>query len=172
VADEKVAQTYFPTKVGAKWEYEYDGKKETEEVTAVKKENDSFIVTVHRVDGFGSKSKTELKVAKDGLFRLTGGPAVEHPPMWLLKLPHKAGARWETWTGAQGHGDSEVKAFGPEKVKVPAGTFEAIRTETIYPQTAPEDIVGKFWYAPGVGLVKQTYGKYVRVLKSFSPGKD
>lgn len=173
LADVKDSQTYFPTKVGTKWVYSYDGKDETEEITAVEKKDESLIVTVRRVDGFGKKSDSQLKVSKEGLFRLTGGPAVTHPPMWLLKLPHKEGAKWKTFTGAFGMLESEVTAHGPEKVDVPAGKFEAIRIETQYPDKAGDDwIVGRCWYSRGVGLVKRTHGDYVRVLKSFTPGKD
>jgi hypothetical protein len=158
--------------VGAKWVYGYDGKEEAEVVTAVEKKDTSLIVTVQRVDGFGRKSDSQVRVSKDGLFRLTGGPAVKHPPMCLLKLPHKAGAKWETFTGAWDMFESTVTAHGPEKIEVPAGKFEAIRVETKFPQREGDSIVGKYWYAPGVGLVKQTYGGYVRVLKSFTAGKE
>jgi hypothetical protein len=177
VADEKDSKTYFPTKVGAKWVYSLDGKEETEAVTAVEKKDETLIVTVHRVEAFGRQLDLLVKVSKDGLFQLTGGPAVKHPPMWILKLPHKTGATWDTWLGAQGGGDNTMTAYGPEKIKVPAGEFEAIRVETKF-TVVDGSIVAKYWYAPGVGLVKETVGDKktvghkVRVLESFTPGKD
>ena len=170
-ADEQDSKSYFPTKVGAKWVYSLDGKEETEAVTAVEKKSETLIVTVHRVDEFGRQSDFLVKVSKDGLFQLTGGPAVKHPPMWLLKLPYKAGATWETWLGAWGFGENTMTAYRPEKLKVPAGEFEAIRVETKFPGEEGS-IVAKYWYAPRVGLVKKTVGDHVRVLKSFTPGKD
>lgn len=163
---------YFPTKIGAKWVYEYDGKEETEEITHVEKKDSSFIVTVHRVNRFGKSSDSKLNVSTEGLVRLTGGPAVVHPPMQLLKLPHKAGQDWETHTGAWLGPKGTLTAFGPEKVRVPAGKYEAIRVETRFLQTHAESVLAKYWYAPNVGLVKEQYGDHVRVLKSFLPGKD
>jgi len=164
--------SYFPTKVGAKWVYDLDGKDITQEITAVKSRGDNVLVTVLRVDQFGTKREAQIKITKKGLFQLTGGPADIHPPMWLLKLPHRDGAKWETFTGAAGTLASTVTAHGAENIEVHAGKFEAIRTETIYPNKVGPNIVGKEWYAPGIGLVKEVFGEHVKVLKSITPGKD
>lgn len=172
-ADEQRGTTvYFPTKVGTKWTYDSDGKEQIETVTAVEKKDGATIVTVELKDEFGRKSQFKMRASEQGLFQLTGvGFATKHPPSCLLKLPHEAGQRWEAYTGARGSGFGTLTAFGPEKIKVPAGEFEAIRVETTFPQFDKDDTVAKYWYAPKVGLVKYEFDKQVRVLKSFRAAK-
>src|SRR5262249_8826729 len=130
-----------------------------------------------------------MKVSASGLYALgmdTGKDSVVcEPAVCLLKLPHKDGARWEvasTRTFKSGFSvkdSSKFTAYGPEEVKVPAGTFKAIRVVSI-----PADGTGwpsTVWYAPGVGVVRSTSEvrlggerpKSVEsVLKSFTPAKD
>src|SRR6266851_326240 len=119
---------YYPTKLGAKWVYDLNGKEETETITAVEKKEGAFLITVHKVDEFGREEDVEMKLAADGLFILTGLAKI-HPPSHVLKLPHKAGATWETYTGAWPLWTSEFTAHGPERIEVPAGKFDAIRVE-------------------------------------------
>jgi hypothetical protein len=149
-----------------------DATEQSETITKVEVKGKAVIVRVHRVDEFGSESDSDLKISEEGLFRLTGGPGVKHPPMHLLKLPYKRGEKWETYMGAWIISDNTLTAYGPEEVKVPAGTFKAIRVETEFPQRGKKGLLAKYWYAPNVGLVKQVYGNHVRVLKSFTPGKN
>jgi hypothetical protein len=96
-----------------------------------------------------------LRVAPDGLHVVGSAVADWDPPQCLLKLPHKDGQRWEsavTMTEKKGGFKSTTRykmaAFGPEEVKVPAGTFACIRVEEENDRTCTT------WYAPGVGVVK------------------
>ena len=168
------ASLYFPTTVGSKWVYDLDDKDETETITAVEKKEGAFLVTVQKVDQFGKESFIEMKVADDGIFMLSG-LADKHPPSHRLKLPHKASATWETYTGAWPLGTSKFTAHGPEQIEVPAGKYEAIRVESQNAAKMGPDIRRTYWYAPGIGLVKYTsdHGKIklVRTLKSFTLGK-
>lgn len=172
-ADEQGPALYFPTTVGAKWIYDLDGKEESETLTAIESKGMAIVATIQRIDEFGKKREYKMRLSKDGLFQLSGvGFATKHGPSCRLKLPHKPGQQWEAYTGARGGGFGTLTAFGPEKIKVPAGEFEVIRVETLFPQLDGDDVIGKFWYAPRVGLVKYECGKYVRVLKSFASGKQ
>jgi hypothetical protein len=57
-----------------------------------------------------------------------------------------------------------------EKIKVPAGEFTAFPVGRVYNPPRGADVV--YWYADGVGLVKQTRnGKPEQELKSFTAGK-
>jgi hypothetical protein len=86
----------------------------------------------------------------------------------VLKLPHKPGQSWIV--EVFGH-KRTMTAHGPEKVKVPAGEFDAIRVEQ-RDELAPDQNL-THWYAPGVGLVKEVRGKKsLVVLNSFTPSKD
>jgi hypothetical protein len=69
------------------------------------------------------------------------------------------------------------KAHGPEKVAVPAVTFEAIRVEWwITLAGVPQPVaVRTEWYSQGVGLIKRRDHLTAEedfVLKSFPLGKD
>jgi hypothetical protein len=60
---------------------------------------------------------------------------------------------------------------GVERVRVPAGEFDAVRVDQMQAQypTAPAQTR---WYARGVGKVKHTCAGIDISLKSFPPGKD
>ena len=113
----------------------------------------------------------EMKVGADGLTELAEGPDEIHPPMHRLKIPFESGKKWKTYTGGWMQFNGMMTAYGPEQVIVPAGTFEAIRVETEYPQRSGKSITAKYWYAPQTGVVKYVYGDHTRVLKSFTAGK-
>jgi DUF3108-like len=166
--------------VGAKWTYRTGDREETFVVTGVKeKEKDGTrVVSVGRViDGRLAPAK-EVKLTGEGVFVVAEGGKERDTPLPLLELPAKPGDKWEV--DARGPGNVPVKwrraVGGPEKVKVPAGTFEAIRVEHTYtvPGTdgRPDVVVLTLteWFAHGVGLVRKASGdKEVGVLKSFTP---
>ena len=61
-----------------------------------------------------------------------------------------------------------------DTVKVPAGTFRAVRVETVC-TNIEKNVICSYtsWYAPGVGLVRYAYDNgSTRDLISFTPGKD
>ena len=64
--------------------------------------------------------------------------------------------------------------YGPERVEVPAGRFEAIRVEVEWP-FGGGTMRRVTWYAPGVGPVRRTLqasgAEMVEVLKAFQPGR-
>jgi hypothetical protein len=77
-----------------------------------------------------------------------------------------AGEPWGRATGT-------AKASGPERVVVPAGTYRAVRVDMEMPYIDGRKGMAKrsYWYAPGVGRVKDVADGEVTVLKSFTPGK-
>jgi hypothetical protein len=118
-----------------------------------------YATLILTVSGGGRADLVETKVS----------PLV--PPVRLLKLPAKAGDEWD---GQMPGGARLSYTVGkPERVKVPAGEFEAVPVALV--RTLPGGYSDKFryWYAPGVGPVKWTAGTGDEfVLKSFTPGKD
>jgi hypothetical protein len=96
------------------------------------------------------------------------------PPLCLLKLPHKDGARWEYRCPPQPGGLVAIKAMntahGVEDIEVPAGKFEAIRVD--HRGTSNGKLSSAtFWYAPEVGLVKMVAEGIVQELTSVEPRK-
>jgi hypothetical protein len=156
---------YFPTKVGAKWVYDEDG---TEKIFAVVKVEEGRLwktVYTERCLPDGNVRYQTMRVSPYGLVQLREWENEWSPPIQLLKLPPGPDTKWfpiseDPWT-----------VHGPERVKVPAGTYDAVRVDVLGRSNGPREMCS-CWYAPGVGLVKATIGEQtVKVLKSFEPGK-
>ncbi len=181
VPGDKKEPAYFPTAVGAKAEYEHDSGTQTRTVTAVEDKDGAKLVTVEIdrtfADGLRDRYTTTTRVAADGVYYVGDSLFDRDGPLLLLKLPHRDGATWQVdsavrlkWETSKSTDRYSCKAFGPEEVRVPAGTFKAIRVEQRGNMTV--------WYAPSVGEVKvrtvSTRTRMIRdmVLKSFKPGKQ
>ncbi len=170
---------YFPTKVGTKLVYQAEGEKHerVEVVMEVEDKDGAKIVTM----GFLSRGKVEphnvVSVSDKGLCIVDTNVSDLDEPMWLLKLPHKDGNKWDfvIAPAAIGKWKGTAVASGPDKVEVPAGKFEAIRVELDITFAGDRTRITT-WYAPGVGNVKEIhkseFNERVEVLKSFTPGKD
>jgi hypothetical protein len=169
---------YFPTTVGTKWVYQEGIRQRTEVVTEVEGKGATKVVFV----GLEEKGKVlpwvNVEVSRRGLFRVWCRGNKDDPPHPWLKLPVEGGGEWaydDIGLGGRILGKVRATASGPEEVEVPAGTYRAIRVEMSWPARgglgdwAPS--TSTRWYAPGVGLVKQTGPSYEEVLKSFAPGR-
>lgn len=168
-------EPYFPTRIGTKWVYLTDDKKESVRViTAVEERDGSTAVTMEsRVDEKKVHSE-KVSVSARGICRLTDEA---DKCEWLLKTPAKPGEKW-TYKLADGPITYEASytVRPTESVEVPAGRFRCIRVDQEY---ATDHVAGSatVWYAPGVGEVKWSYktkgddAESVTVLKSFTPGK-
>jgi hypothetical protein len=162
---------YYPTTVGTTWVYEDpNGQEETLTISAVETKADAKVVTVERPGADGAVVWEKMAVSETGLVRIEGLGGKLDPPLVMLQGPFKVGNKFEIKTAGL-KGVNEIGAF--ESVKVPAGTFDAVRVESDYALGGgPARIQDTFWYAPGVGLVQRTDAKDTfRVLKSFTPGK-
>jgi hypothetical protein len=167
---------YYPTTVGAKWAYEDDLVRV---VSKVEERDGIKVVTVERGDGDQRTPYEVVEVSATGLVRTECSVGKLNPPYVLLKAPFKIG---DSWTFDSPGSPSIAASQGTcviasvEQIKVPAGTFEAVRVDVDYTinignEWRPEKI--RSWYAPNVGLVKMTNekGEIVWLLKSFSSGK-
>jgi hypothetical protein len=165
-------QFYFPTRVGTKWVYaEESGAGHGEIVTESEEKNGRFLVTVKAtsVDFKDGPSTTVFRydVSHDGVFMVAEGlessatRLVYDRPVCLLKLPHKVG---EEWGGDPKEKRAPFMSGKVESVKVPAGTFEAIRVDSGKDYSA--------WYASGIGCIKFRLKDYCIEMKSFSLPKE
>jgi hypothetical protein len=105
----------------------------------------------------------------------TDGSAFDEP-VRVLRCPAVVDAEWPARTSGPGgiaKTEGTIRVAGVEEVEVPAGTFSAVRVEWAF---SLDGRVQKdhhtYWFAPGVGVVKETLGLSTWVLKSFTPGKD
>jgi len=116
----------------------------------------------------------KMELRADGLYHIDPWPEVGETDIRLLPLPLVVGDTWE-----EKHPKMKLKrkckVFAQEKIKVPAGEFEAVRIETYYEFEDKQAYhFSDEWYARGVGLVKRhtLETERVQILKSFKPGKD
>src|SRR4051812_33796132 len=165
---------YFPAQVGAEWVYDEGGEGAADwtwRVTSVHRKDGEAVVTVSMLSPNGYPVPLEkLAVSAKGVSVLEARNGAEmvrrDPPTCRLRLPMKAGDKWEWRTG--GGEPPPCGVVGEEEVGVPAGKFRAVRIDH-----APPDGRWSEWWAEGVGVVKATLpGGKVRVLKSFTRGKE
>jgi hypothetical protein len=169
----------YPTAVGTKWEYIYDGDEKqvmTDEVTQGKHRPDEFEVT--RTIASGSKYLSVYRLADGELaIRVKENRSVD-PPVLMAKVGMKAGDKWESEykmfmgeaSGVTIRGTEEVSVGKAEEITTPAGTF----TATPVTRKSGGATLETYWYADGVGLVRVTRDgmkhPYLE-LKAFTPGK-
>jgi hypothetical protein len=176
---------YFPTQKGAKWTYatHRNDEEETETfvVTEVVEKGGEKIISVGRELKSKVTPAGTFKLTKQGAIESVGISQINDLPLSALDRPVKPGDVWEVDTIGPGKVPVKWKRAvrGPEKVKIPAGTFEAIRVEHTFTIKGDGELPDVLflsrteWYAPGVGLIRvEGEGKELEVLKSFTPGKD
>ena len=163
---------YFPTRVGTKWVYEANiGEGHGEAVTESEEKDGRWLVTVKATSADFKDGDTttvfRYAVSHTGVFMIAEGLEARDTrkdydePICLLKLPPTPG---EEWRGDSKQDSAEFVVRKAETVKVPAGTFEAVRVDRGKDHTC--------WYAPGVGVIEERNGDFVNVMKSFSLPKE
>jgi hypothetical protein len=190
-ADTNEPGLFFVVTKGSEWVYTYtpgSGEGATQTVTGVEDKAGAKVVTIGEVKPGGrAEQLMTLRVAADGVWVLGTGVEDWEPPLLWLKLPHAAGAAWEAEvarrdkrTGSETKARHRLTAHGPEEVRVPAGTFQAIRVVNV------ADVGGlkreyTAWFAAVVGIVQTASpsptvasppGKWESRLKLFTPGKN
>lgn len=153
---------YYPLQVGNKWTYKAGGQKVVIEV--MKKEsltrpNDKM----KKYPGFtlkitsGDKSMTEqVAILNDGVKRFQAAGKVIEPPLLFFKLPLNKGEDWKVESTSDGTLLKGTFRAGEDTVKVPAGSFQAMTVSSTDFQIGGQTMELQYWFAPQVGLVKQT----------------
>lgn len=162
-----------PTRVGDRLVHDLGGRELVEVVTKVEKTDSGLAVTFEWVGENGAHTAGEIVIASDrGLQVVEYAGQKMQPPLWNLKLPHRDGNRWsETWN--PGNQTWHLQTSGWEEVKVPAGTFQAIKVERTEVSNQLGGMTGSttYWYAPGIGCIKWSSDGRSRVLKSITHDK-
>ena len=167
----KETKLYFPTTVGSKWVYQSEDGEYTEVVKDVvnKEKERCWIVSVSRVDKDGKEVPSkEWEVSEGALILTKSAVSPKKRLAWPhLLLPHNPGKQWQFLPESDSHPCVAIK---PQRVKVPAGEFDAVGVE-LY---SGRQLVETKWYAIGIGLVKRTDldGKVDLELKSFTRDKE
>ncbi len=162
---------YFPTRLGAESRYYLDGKDQGgfDRVAAVEERDGETFVTVNDGQAVWVVSGKGLSIARQG-------KDTYHPPLAILKLDQVGGAGWDVTSETKGsdykHPHGKFAAHRPEEVKLPTGTYRALRVEGTWEGGTKVT----FWFAPEVGLVKRVVnhangGGFTQELRAFAPGK-
>ena len=194
---------FLPTAVGAKWVVGDPANPDRDEdrtytVTAAEETKDGLLVTVadrwqydlnRAVVIPGQRGVPNIqvveradryRVAADGVYRVAvrdgaDGRWEEYDrPCCVMAAPAAPGAEW-TNSNADGTYTITSTVVGPERVTVPAGTFDAVRVRTRCAEKGGRVIILSSWHVPGIGLVKNQTDDPPDprglVLYSFTPAK-
>jgi hypothetical protein len=177
--EQEKAPDYYPLKPGTKWFYEVDADgqkiKLNNQIAKVETIEGKSLAVVETVIN-GSVAGTEhITVTDKGIFRHRTNGVECSPPVCLLKYPFKKDETWETDTTIGNETvKGKAKAVGSEEVTVPAGKYKTVKAE-IETTFMGMQSTATFWYAPDVGVVKQTMvsmGKKISAeLEKFEPAK-
>lgn len=176
------APDYYPLTVGSRWTMELVGPEGKAElistIEGVDKINDKELI---RLTGSinGTVIATEhLETTDKGISRnqFDGGHIT--PPIVLLSEPIELGKTFlqkEVEMGSETMSVEVKVAEKLEKVKCPAGEFEAVHV-TVMAKPAQGEVVSDYWFAKGVGIVKQELKlgdvSVTTKLKSYEIAKD
>ena len=154
------APDYFPLKAGTKWAYELDqnGKKVkiTSQIAKLEKMDGKSLALLETTINGEVAATEHLASTEAGVFRHRVNGIELSPPVCLLKYPLKKDDTWETEaTIANEQLKIKGKVLDNEEVTVAAGKYKAFRVE-VETSAAGMRATTIFWFAPDVGVVKQT----------------
>jgi uncharacterized protein DUF3108 len=159
-SDKGKTPDYYPLKPGTKWIYqvEANGKKVevTSQIAKLETIEGKSLALVERLVGGDVKETEHLTATDKGIFRNRANGVELSPPVCLLQCPVKKGDTWESET-TLGNQQMKVKSktVDFEEVTVPAGKYKAIRVD-VEIAVAGLNANFSYWFAPDVGIVKQT----------------
>jgi hypothetical protein len=154
---------YYPLKLGSKWHYRVgDDQKvvvrvaKMEQLEIVRRQKKEEVK--EKVDAWtlelasGDRPlKEQIAVLPDGIYRLSSAGKEVSPPLCILKLPPKKG---DTWQVDSIIGDVKVKGtFQAGEAMV--GKVKCVSSILQSEDTGSEKIVLEYYFAPGLGIVKQ-----------------
>jgi hypothetical protein len=177
VAMAQAPTDYYPLKKDTKWVY-----KVGETTITVKVANsDANGATLETLVNDKAVASEIIQAKSDGIFRTQINKAKIEPPVMILKLDGgKVAAKGTKWDVNSKIADQPVKGSftitdDKEKVKVPAGEFEAVVVNGPDFEIAGTKTGVKYWFVKGKGVVKLTYSiagnDAVLELKEFTEGK-
>jgi hypothetical protein len=167
---------YYPLKAGTKWVYKVGEVIVTVKVAGEEKGGGTKLET--EVNGKTVASEV-IQVTAEAIVRTKINNSEIKPPVAILKLTGGKATKGDKWTvnsTIQGQTDKGDFATVDDKVavEVPAGKYTAVAVEGEFDIAGTKTAV-KYYFAPGVGIVKQSYSimgnEAVLELKEFTPGK-
>lgn len=155
---EKIVETpYYPLKEGTRWEYQLKGQNVTivMRVAKVEKLDNKMAALVETVVNNNVVASEHIRTEKDGVYRMTFMGQKAEPPVRILKLPAKKGDTWSVETKVMGQTAKGTFTLDEELVTVPYGKYKAYVAKSTDFEAAGQKISTTYWFAEGVGVVKQ-----------------
>jgi len=162
---QEISSPYYPLKVGSKWHYRVGEDQKllvqvakAEEFKIVRslgkdkaKEEKVAGFTLEMVSGGRPALKEQVAILPDGVYRFSYAGKEVTPPLCILKLPPKKG---DTWQVDSMIGDVKAKGtFRSGEAEI--GKLKCITSVLQYGETDSRKIVLEYYFAPGLGIVKQ-----------------
>jgi hypothetical protein len=177
VALAQSSSDYYPLKAGTKWVYKVGESTITVKVASV----DASGATLETLVNDKAVASEVIQVKPDGIYRTKINKLDIKEPVKILDLkdgkPNVKGTKWKVDSKVSDQpvkGEFTIKE-DKEKVKVPAGDFEAVVVDGPDFEIAGTKTGVKYWFSPGKGIVKLTYSiagnEAVLELKEYSEGK-
>ena len=177
VALAQTATDFYPLKANTKWVYKVGETNITVRVASASADG----ATLETLVNDKPVASEVIAVKADGVYRTKINKADIAPPVKILELkdgkPAAKGTKWKVESKIQDQpvkGEFTIKD-DKEKVKVPAGEFDAVVVDGPEFEIAGTKTGVKYWFAAGKGIVKLTYSiagnDAVLELKEYTEGK-
>jgi hypothetical protein len=161
-AEKDDAPDYYPLKVETKWHYRVSsGVQEPVEVVnriaKIEKIDDQSLARLE-CSRDGNVTATEhLASTSKGVFRHRTNGIESSPPICLLRYPVKKDDSWniETTVGEEKGKITCTVLDDKAEIEVPAGKYTAVCVK-VEIKTKDKELSTTYWFAAGVGMVKQT----------------
>jgi len=155
----------FPLEVGNVWTFKVSGQEDrfTIKVAAIEKAGDYECFRLEAFLRDRPVGTEHLLVAKNGVFRARTDKDDVTPPVAVLLFPLEKGKVWKGDYKLGGKAASATFTANTETVTVPAGKFDAYSVQADLTEMGGR-VRTTLWYAPDVGIVKQTLEEGKRTL--------
>ncbi|VTR97110.1 DUF3108 domain-containing protein [Tuwongella immobilis] len=151
--------SYYPLKPGTKWTYVVQGTTIVMKVEKLEKIGETMCAKIDTIINEKSVANEHVAVAADGIYRHAINGMVPASPVKFFALPVKVDGG-DSWTVDTKIKDKAVKGkfvTKKEKVKVPAGEYDAIQVDGADFEIDGQKTSVKFWFADKVGIVKLSF---------------
>lgn len=166
----------FPMTVGTVWTYRVGENRYDIKIVKMEKIGKTECARLEMIVDGKTRSFEHLAVEDGVLARFSFEGKAATPPVPLLKLPPKAGDKWNVDSKLDGQMYKGTLTANLEKVKVPAGDYSAIKVSGPDMDLNGTKFSVTYWFVSGVGLVKlQSELAGLRVLfelEKVVPGKS
>ena len=172
-------KSFIPTTLGTQLDYNIECKfplgMTTQEITKVVSTADGTMGTITMIRPVPIPIvETVFLANSQGIYMVERHGHELNPMSLIFRNGDKPGGAWVSDFTSNGVASHTVHTtVGDEIVEVPAGTFRAVRVDSVITDGNQQPRKMTTWYARGIGLVKNKNHKngVVKLLFGFRPGK-